>query len=128
MRILLADDQGAVRSALRLLLEQRPEWRVAGEAADATGLLQAIDNREFDLLLLDWELPGLAMSRLLAYLRYESPETRVVAMSSRPEARAAALAAGVDRFVSKSAPPEQVVSALQGLHGDGRMTYRDPRQ
>lgn len=128
MRILLADDQGAVRSALRLLLEEQPEWRVAGEAADATALLQAIDNREIDLILLDWELPGLAMSRLLAYLRYESPEVWVVALSSRPEAKASALAAGVDRFVSKSAPPEQLVSALRALNGHGLMTRCDPRR
>lgn len=116
MRILLADDQGTVRSALRLLLEQQPEYLVAGEAADAVGLLQAIGDKVFDLILLDWELPGLAMSRLLAYLRYESPGTQVIAMSSRPEARGAALAAGVDQFVSKSAPPEQVISTLQAVN------------
>jgi DNA-binding NarL/FixJ family response regulator len=40
----------------------------------------------------------------------------VIAMSSRPEARGAALAAGVDQFVSKSAPPEQVISTLQAVN------------
>jgi DNA-binding NarL/FixJ family response regulator len=39
MRVLLADDRRAVRSALRLLLEQEPGVKVVGEAADATGLL-----------------------------------------------------------------------------------------
>jgi DNA-binding NarL/FixJ family response regulator len=39
MRVLLADDRRAVRSALRLLLEQEPGVQVVGEAADATGLL-----------------------------------------------------------------------------------------
>ena len=36
MRILLADDQVQVRSALRLLLEQEPGFLVVGETADAT--------------------------------------------------------------------------------------------
>ena len=39
MRVLLADDQAKVRSALRLLLQQQSDIEVLGEAIDTTGLL-----------------------------------------------------------------------------------------
>jgi CheY-like chemotaxis protein len=40
-----------------------------GEAADAVGLLQAVRKQAPDLLLLDWELPGLEAEYLLHLLR-----------------------------------------------------------
>jgi DNA-binding NarL/FixJ family response regulator len=113
MRILLADDQVTVRSALRLLLEQEPQVEIIGESADATAVLQAIERVEPDMILLDWELPGLSPVQLLRLLRYERPLLRIIALSSRPEARKRALAAHVDAFVSKSAPPEELLAAVR---------------
>ena len=57
MRVLLADDQMKVRSALRLLLEQEPGLSVVGEAAEAKDLLAQVGTERPDLVLLDWELP-----------------------------------------------------------------------
>jgi DNA-binding NarL/FixJ family response regulator len=112
MRILLADDQITVRSALRLLLEQEPQVEIIGESADATAVLQAIERVRPDMILLDWELPGLSPVQLLRLLRYERPLLRIIALSSRPEARKRALAAHADAFVSKSAPPEELLAAV----------------
>ena len=112
MRVVLADDQSRVRSALRLLLEQQPELEVVGEAAQAEGLLVQVKALCPDLVLLDWELPGLQTVSLLPALRDLCPHLRVVALSGRPEARQAALDAGVDAFVSKGNPPEQLLAAV----------------
>ena len=126
MRILLADDQTKVRSALRLLLEQEPGLSVVGEAAEAEGLLTQVQRTQPDLVLLDWELPGLRAAdpsapstgpwsfvpgtegsgassgqRLLSALRSVGCPLRVIALSGHVEAREEALAAGADAFVSK---------------------------
>ncbi|MFO7661095.1 MAG: response regulator transcription factor, partial [Chloroflexota bacterium] len=58
--ILIAESQPATRAALRLLIEQQPGWRLAGEAADVTGLLQQVAGGLVDVVLLDWSLPGLS--------------------------------------------------------------------
>jgi DNA-binding NarL/FixJ family response regulator len=115
MRILLADDQVQVRSALRLLLEQEPDFQVVGETADATGLLLAVNEKAPDLVLLDWELPGLPVAQLLRLLQYERPLLKIIAMSSRPEAYLATLDTSVRAFVSKSEPPEQVLVSVKKL-------------
>lgn len=119
MRVLLADDQAKVRSALRLLLEHQPHIDILGEAVDATGLLDWVKAACPDLLLLDWELPGLPMSALLTALRDRCPELQVIALSSRPEARSVALAAGADAFVSKGDAPERLLAAVEGLSPAG---------
>ena len=59
MRVLLADDQPQVRSALRLLLEEEPGLSVVDEVVSAGELLSRVEVTCPDLILLDWELPGL---------------------------------------------------------------------
>jgi DNA-binding NarL/FixJ family response regulator len=113
LHLLIADDQTSVRDALRLLLEQEPHITISGEAADATGLLLLVAQHPAQVLLLDWELPGLPPEHLLRLVHFEQPALRIVAMSSRPEARTAALAAGAAAFLSKGAPAEAVRSVLQ---------------
>jgi DNA-binding NarL/FixJ family response regulator len=112
MRVLLADDQSKVRSALRLLLSQEPEIDVLGEAVDATGLLDWGKAACPDLVLLDWELPGFNTG-LLDTLQDCCPSLTVIALSGQPEARQAAARAGVDAFVSKADPPEQLLAAIR---------------
>ena len=112
MRVLLADDQSKVRSALRLLLEQEPELSVVGEATDADELLAQAETVCPDIVLLDWELPGLSRNDVLSTLRARWPRLKVIALSGRPEARQAALDAGADAFVSKGDPPEQLLVAV----------------
>lgn len=112
MHVLLADDQSKVRSALRLVLEQQPGVEILGEAVDCRGLLDWLKAADPDLVLLDWELPGLDAGRTLPEIRELYPDLRVIALSGRPEARQRALEAGVDAFVSKGDPPERLLDAV----------------
>jgi DNA-binding NarL/FixJ family response regulator len=112
MRILLADDQPKVRFALRVLLERQPGLKVVGEAVNAKDLLAQAEATHPDLVLLGWELPGLAMAGSLSVLRQVCPDLLVIALSGRPEARRAALGAGADVFVSKTDPPARLLAAV----------------
>jgi DNA-binding NarL/FixJ family response regulator len=126
MRVFLADDQPKVRSALRLLLEQDLETSVVGEAAKAEDLLAQVQATRPDLLLLDWELPGLwAANSLLPGLRALNPCLLVIALSGRPDVYRAALAAGADAFVSKGDPPERLLSAVNDCW---RKRYRSAQE
>ncbi len=115
LRVLLADDQAHVRRALHMLLEQEPGIVIVGEAADATGLLLAVSTHPADVLLLDWELPGLPLPHLLRLVRFERPSLQIIAMSSRPEAQKEALQADTNAFLSKGAPPETIRITLRAL-------------
>lgn len=115
MRVLVADDLFAVRSALALLLEQEIDLQVAGQVSDSAGLLQAVDKDPPDVILLDWELPGMPASDLVQRLRVSHPQMCIVALSSRPESEIAAMLAGVDAFIDKFTPPEAVLEALESL-------------
>ena len=113
MRVLLADDQSKVRAALRLLLQEELGLSVIGEATEAEDLLAQVEAMQPDLVLLDWELPGLRSDDHLPALRRLAPRLKIIVLSGQPEARRAALAAGTDAFVSKGDPPERLLAAVE---------------
>lgn len=114
MRILLADNRPKVRFALGALLQRQQGLKVVGEAVDAEDLLAQTEKTCPDLVLLDWELPGLAGVDLLTALHRACPHVFVIALSGRVRARQEALAAGADAFVSKGEPPERLLAAIDG--------------
>jgi DNA-binding NarL/FixJ family response regulator len=115
LNILIGDAQPRVRFGLRLLLEQQPGWRVVGEAEDAQALLDHVCRGCPDLVLLDWELPGMPAQDLLAVIRQGCPRLWVVLMSGRDELRHAALQAGADVFAYKADPPENLLRLIREL-------------
>ena len=112
MRILLADDQPKVCFALRVLLNQRPELIVVGEAGDTDELLAQLASTQADVVVLDWLLPGLPEAGSLEALRAIRPGLLVIALSGRPELGQAALDAGADAFISKIDPPDQLLATV----------------
>jgi DNA-binding NarL/FixJ family response regulator len=113
LHVLIADDQSAVRSALRLLLIQEPGATTIDEACDLDEICGLDQELRPDLVLLDWELPNQGGCAALAQVRATWPGATVIALSGLPEARQAALTAGADAFVSKGDPPEQLMKAVR---------------
>lgn len=117
LAIVIADARPDTRSALRLLLREETDLRVSAEAADAAAALTALTQHPAAVVLLDCDLPGLPLARLVRALRAVQPAVPIVVMSARPEARNAALLAGATAFLSKGAPPETVPSTLRAAAG-----------
>jgi DNA-binding NarL/FixJ family response regulator len=88
---------------------------VVAEAVDGIDLLDKAEVTCPDLVLLDWELPGMTQAQILTELRYRCPQSQVVVLSGRPEACSEALAIGADRFVSKAHPPERLLEAIEAM-------------
>ncbi len=118
MRVLLAEGRSDVRSALRLLLEQESNVTIDSEVTKVDDLLKQLKKRCADLVLLDWELPGLKPENLLSSIREGCPELKVIAISGRPESRKNALGAGADMFVSKTDAPERLLEAISSFLND----------
>jgi len=111
-RVLLADDQSSVRSALRLLIDHNPEFEILGEAVDFVTLFDWVKSCCPDVVLLDWELPDFGGKASLTLLRQHCPHLTIIALSGRPEAQQMALNAGADAFFSKGDPPEWLLQTV----------------
>ncbi len=118
INICIADSQSRVRFGLRVLLEQQAGWKVVGEAAEAHELLKQIYSDCPDLVLLDWDLPGMPAEILLTILRQACPKSRIIALSGRDGLRQLVLETGVDAFVSKTETPEKLITMIQQIARD----------
>ena len=115
LRLVVADADQRVRSALRILLQEEPGLIVVGESSDLPSLVAQVGELVPDLVLLDWELPGRPAAAILVAQTTIDYRPMVIVFSARPESEEAALAAGADAFVSKGDPPEALLSAFRQL-------------
>jgi two-component system response regulator DesR len=110
VKLVLADDDPHCRSAIHLLLDDEPGVQMVADCSTGDELIQAIQRREPDVALVDWELPGLRITDI-------PPTCRVVAMSGRPDRRQKALRAGAVRFVCKCDGPGALLAVVRELIG-----------
>ena len=60
IRILITDDHAIVRSGLKQLFAQISDFQVVGEAANGGELLAQLRELAVDLVLLDFDMPGIS--------------------------------------------------------------------
>jgi two-component system invasion response regulator UvrY len=76
VRILVADDNPAVRNFLRSLLEQQSTWRVRDQVPTGAEALQRVQENPPDMILLDFQMPdlnGIEVARRIVKLHPEIP-------------------------------------------------------
>jgi signal transduction histidine kinase/GAF domain-containing protein/ActR/RegA family two-component response regulator/HPt (histidine-containing phosphotransfer) domain-containing protein len=118
LRVLVAEDDELNERLMRQLLGKRGHHvRVARTGRDALAL---VDAHDFDVLLLDVHLPELDGFEVITAIRHRERETRrlhVIATTarSRPEDRAACVAAGMDAFLPKPMSAAQLWAELDGV-------------
>ncbi|MEO8397986.1 MAG: response regulator transcription factor [Chloroflexota bacterium] len=115
MYVILADDDLDVRQALICLLQDECDLQLATETKNADELLRSLTGTCPDLVLLDWELPGIDGCDLLAQIHEICPTVKVIALSAYPEACEEAASAGIQWFVSKGDPPERLLAVIHSL-------------
>lgn len=111
--IFLAEGEKHVCEALRLILEHQSDLVITGEANTAENTLAQVCQRPPDVIMLDWNLPGMHPQRLLSALRQCCPETLILATSVKPEQESIAMKFGADAFLLKQLPPDQFITALK---------------
>jgi DNA-binding NarL/FixJ family response regulator len=58
-RILVVDDNAVMRRTLRNLLETHEDWKVCDEASDGREAVAKFDKEKFDVIVLDFQMPGM---------------------------------------------------------------------
>ncbi len=114
MQLLVVDDEGNIRRALRALLESEGHRvRTSGSAEDA---LEEIREAQPEVVLLDLALPGKTGLEALPEIRTMAPSTVVVMMSGQASLADAVKATrlGAFHFIEKPLSPEAVLLTVRG--------------
>ncbi len=121
--VFLVEDQTLMRESMHAYLDVEEDLDVVGVAADAETALDALDNLNADLILIDVALPGMSGIDLLRKLRERTPTLRCLMLSGHVEQSyiEAAKEAGAQGYVMKGKPDEYLDAIRAILGGD---TYR----
>ena len=112
-RILVADDDAATRHGISRLLENAG-FEVS-EAADGIAALNAIQEKQFDLVFLDIWMPDLSGLEVLARIRKGTSRPKVIVTTSdgTSETLLRAVKEQAYDYLSKPFPPRKAVEAAQ---------------
>lgn len=115
MNILIADDHPVVRQGLRQILAAEPDMVVVGEATNAGETLELARRLQWDVVIIDYSMPGRSGLDLLKELRQSYPQRPVLVLSMHPEDSIAVsvLRAGAAGYVSKECASEELTVAIR---------------
>jgi two-component system, NarL family, response regulator DesR len=125
IRVLVAEDMHIVRSALVALLETEDDLEVVASVERGDQVLDALSTTPVDVAVLDLEMPGGDGVSVASRIGREVPATKVIILTAlgRPAAVRSALAVGVDGFVLKNAPVEELVDGIRRVAAGGRVLH-----
>ena len=114
-RVLLVDDHALLRMGLRHLFAAEPDLEVVADVGTVREAREALLAHKPDLLVLDLGLGDDFGLGWLPRLREDSPQTRILVLSSHAEQLYAerVLRAGAQGYVMKSAPTAELLNAVR---------------
>jgi two-component system response regulator DesR len=123
IRLLLADDQELIRTALAALLELEDDFEVVAQVGRGDQVVAAARRHQPDIALLDIEMPGLDGLAAATDLAAEQPGCKVVMLTTfgRPGYLRRAMEAGAQGFVVKDAPAEELAAAIRRVAAGERV-------
>jgi len=131
MRVLVADDDPLVRSAVRDALSERAGIRIDGEAVNGEEAVALALRRRPDVVLLDVGIPRVDAVTVTRRIRSSAPGVEVVVFSSSPddEVGLLGLRAGAAGFLLKDVSSDALARALRGIQrGEAAVSRRLTRQ
>jgi len=119
LRILIVDDHAVVREGLKRILSEYPDKVAIGEVGDGAGALTEVRNGEWDLVLLDINLPHRDGLDVLKQIKREQPGLSVLVLSIYPEDQYAlrVIKAGAAGYLTKESAPELLIEAIHRVAG-----------
>ncbi len=115
MNILIADDHAILRSGLRQILSEAPEFQQIGEAGSGMQALRKLEEGYWDVVLLDLTLPEINGLEVLKEIKRRWPDVAVLVLSMHGEDQYAirALKAGAAGYLTKGCKAEELLRALK---------------
>lgn len=116
-KILIADDHSAIRNGVKQILTDELNSVEFGEAANGAEVLKKMNEKKWDILILDVDMPGRNGLEILYQLKENKSNVPVLIFSMHPEEQLAvrALKAGASGYLSKNALNDELIQAVQKI-------------
>lgn len=123
IRILIVDDHPVVRDGLVATLSTQPDFEVVGEAGTGEEAVAAARRLSPDIVLMDLEMPSLDGVAAIEKLKADDDAVKVIVLTAfdTDERIVRAVEAGVNGYLLKGAPREEIFDALRVVQNGGTL-------
>jgi DNA-binding NarL/FixJ family response regulator len=120
-RILIADDHNVVVEGIKSVLEDHPEFEVAGTAADGRETIEMVNSLKPDILILDLSMPDIDGVKAARQIREKNDKIAILVftMHAKEEYVLPLYRTGISGYVLKDRPMASLVRALQSIAAGG---------
>ncbi|MDQ6763946.1 MAG: response regulator transcription factor [Bacteroidota bacterium] len=120
--ILLVDDHVIIRAGLKMFIECLIPHSVIDEAPDGNIAFEKIKQKDYDLLILDVNMPGTDSFGLVSNIMAVKPESKILMLSMNAEEIYAKkyLMLGAQGYIGKDAPEAEIKKAIETILNDKR--------
>jgi DNA-binding NarL/FixJ family response regulator len=125
--ILSIDGHPVVREGIGAIIKSQPDMSPVSAAATGKEGIEAYRAARPDVTLLDLQLPDFSGIEVLARIRSEFPNARIIilATAQRDVEVRRALQAGAYGYLLKSVPPQQMLETIRRVHSGRKCIPRD---
>lgn len=118
IKILIADDHSIVREGLKQIVAQEFDMEVLGEAGNAIELFEKLNKENWDILILDINMPGKSGLDALKETKSNFPNLPVLILSMYDEEQYGirAFKAGASGYLKKASAPEELIKAIRTIN------------
>ena len=122
MNIVLVDDHEIMLDGLKAILDKQKEWKVVATAANAEDALQYLHEQPVDLLITDYNLPGMDGLSLVRTVKRILPDLKIIVLSMHDEVYLVKeiLKEGVNGYILKKDSRKELTDAIWEIE-EGRI-------
>ncbi len=121
IRVLLADDHQVVRRGIRDFLTESGEIEVIAEAENGDEAIQLIEEHKPDVAVLDIQMPGTTGIEVVRWIRTQNLPVHTLILTAYDDDPylVAAMEAGTNGYVMKTADAPEIIQAIKSVHAGG---------
>jgi DNA-binding NarL/FixJ family response regulator len=119
LSIIIADDHQMFIDGIKVLLEQEPAISIVGEARNGKQVLELLEIRKADIILMDINMPVLDGIETTRIIRKKYPELKILilTMYNSKQYITSMIAAGANGYILKNTGKEELLKAINTIYG-----------
>ncbi|MCW3788088.1 response regulator transcription factor [Plebeiibacterium sediminum] len=113
--VIVADDHAVVRTGLQIIFQGESDFSINAEAANGADLLNQLSTQQFDVAIVDVNMPGISSIDLVAELRrlYSEMQIVIFSMNTSDDLAMRMFKNGALAYINKEENPEELLKAVR---------------